>query len=295
MRRLVTEANCSFEGAATANALILTTHIGSTPPISHLAQAESFRRAFHHLAYPDQEREAKLNANYTGPICIGQDGGGGYLMCAYGWFDYRRGKPYYLPLAAADLLRDQTAAHGMTLIARAMARAGIQDENVVASCSDGTTHAVQESQGAMAAAHLRGGRVGEQLGIAEFCCIHGKALEEVRGMGAAYPRNFLVEALRLLWEIIGSPIASGGRPDEYRKYWTEPVERKDGIWLPGLPGAFFDQNLDKLPEPTEAKWQVMYDACVVLDPLLVPFGNVLQPRSRRCMLEIFFEKCLVHT
>ena len=209
-----------------------------------------------------------MNAMYAGPICMAQDGGGGYLMIAYGKWDYVLNRPVALPLAASDLLRDQTAAHGVSLLQRAMKRAGIRDESVVASTSDGTDHAVQESEGNMEPAHesaqAAGHRVGkEQLGMAEFCCIHGKSLEEVNGMMAAFPREFLVNSARLLWEIVGSPIESGGRLDEYHKYWIEPVARKDGVVLPGLPAAFFDQNMLPMMEPTSAKWQVS-SRCVLV-------------------------------
>jgi len=112
-------------------------------------------------------------------------------------------------------------------------------------------------------------------------------------MAAAFGAKYVVDSLRLLWELIGAPIESGGRPKEYRKYWIEPVTRKDGITLPGLPAAFFDQLLHQMAEPTDSKWQVMYDICVCIETLLQPFGNVLQGASRRCMLEIFFEKCEV--
>ena len=71
------------------------------------------------------------------------------------------------------------------------------------------------------------------------------------------------------------------------------MARADGTKLPALPVALFDRNLRSAPEPTEAKWQVMFDTCSCLLPLLEPFGNILRECARRCYLEIFFEKCLV--
>ena len=249
MRRLVDESNCSFESAATCNALALATHIGDVP-IAHLTNPEAYRRAFVRLGLLDNEAEAAVNLVYKGPVCIAQDGGGGSLMMAYGKWDYERNRPEARPLAAADLLRDQTATHGVSLLQREMTKMGIKPERVVASCSDGTTHAVQESEGNMAAAHeaaqTAGHRVDkDQLGKAELCCIHGKALEEVNGFEAAFPREFVVNAARLLWEIVGSPIQSGGRPKEYRKYWIERDRR--GIRTPSLP--IWSQT----PSPTELR------------------------------------------
>jgi hypothetical protein len=185
MRRTLDESNQSFEGASASNSLVLTEHLGGPPPASHLKNPESFRRAVITLGIVDQENEAKANTEYTGPICIASDGGGGYLMIAYGKMDWKRGKPIALPLAAADLLRDQTAAHGMTLLELAMRRGGLKDEQLVASCSDGADAAVQESEGNCELAHERAQAAGTrtpgklQLAQADFCCIHGKALEEV--------------------------------------------------------------------------------------------------------------------
>ena len=255
MRRLVDETNGSFEGAATANALVLAMHLGAEVTDDQLITAGSIRNAFSRGGLADEEAAAERNRADEGPWCIAQDAGGGTLMVATGHWDLNAMQPIARPLAAADLFRDQTARNGIATLERAAARSGLRYERLVASCSDGTEHAVQESRGFCERAHELGGR-GQcgrgQLGQADFCCIHGKALEENSGQQAAFPDNYLVDALRLLWELVGGP---EGRPAHYRAVWERQVDRADGTKLPALPVALFDQHLKALPEPTEAKWQ----------------------------------------
>ena len=249
-------------------------------------------------------------------------------MVATGQWDVEAQMPIARPLAAADLFRDQSARNGMTTLEAAARRGGFRFERLVASCSDGTEHAVQESEGFCKRAQELSpprtgfGDQGRQLAQADFCCIHGKALEENGGMQAAFGDNYLVDALRLLWEVVCGP---EGRPRFYRGIWGRKVQlpprlilphpappypilshptpprpiplhqvvRRDGTTLPELPVVFFDQNLRVMPEPTEAKWQVMFDTCSCISKLLDSFGSILQVGARRCYLEIFFEKCLV--
>ena len=109
-------------------------------------------------------------------------------------------------------------------------------------------------------------------------------------MQAAFPDNYLVDALRLLWELVGG---QEGRPRFYRRVWTLRVDRADGTSLPALPAQLFDEHYRSMPEPTEAKWQVMFDTCKYISPLLEPYGNSPFIAARRAPLEIFFEKCLV--
>ena len=40
--------------------------------------------------------------------------------------------------------------------------------------------------------------------LKETCCIHGKVLEENRGMEAAFPGTILVHFTRLLWECVST-------------------------------------------------------------------------------------------
>ena len=143
----------------------------------------------------------------------------------------------------------------MDLIEMAMRRGGLKDEQLMASCSDGADAARQESQGSCQRAHERAQAAGtrdpseKQRSQGDTCCIHGKALEEVEGMKAAFGPNYFVDSLRLLHELVGASIEKGGRPDEYRKFWGEPVLTKEGVTLPALPLPNFDQNLGKVAEP----------------------------------------------
>jgi hypothetical protein len=72
MRRLVDECNGSFEGASTANALVLGLHLGSHVPDARLIPPESFRRAFLRAGIADEEAAAKRNQEDEGPWCIAQ-------------------------------------------------------------------------------------------------------------------------------------------------------------------------------------------------------------------------------
>ena len=270
MCRLVDESNGSFEGAVTANALVLGMHYGADVPDSMLYSAGTLRNAFHRVVIAAQEADAARNRTDSGPWCIAQDAGGGTLMVATGHWDAEAQRPEARPLAASDLFRDQGARNGINTLERAAERGGLSFGRCVGSCSDGTDHAVQESQGFCELTHERaktlagpyGQRAvarGRPLAQADFCCIHGKALEENSGMQAAFPDNYLVDALRLLWELVRGP---EGRPAQYRNIWAEQVARADGSKLPALPVALFDQNLKALAEPTEAKWQVCPAACI---------------------------------
>ena len=299
MRRIVDECNCSFEAACTANALVLQWHLGDAVPDGHLTSATAFRRSFLRAGIADEEAAAAQNAADPGPWSIAQDAGGGTLMVAIGQWDAKAQQPVARPLAAADLFRDQGARNGVKTLEAAIKRGALKWGHLVAGCSDGTDHAVQENEGVCQLAHELGGHLvgvlggqplNMQLAQAVFCCIHGKALEENGGMEAAFPDNYLVDAGRLLWEVVAGP---EGRPRFYRGIWTRVVSRGDGTTIPALPAHLFDQHLRSMAEPTESKWQVMFDWCFALLPLLESFGNVAQVSAWRCYLEIFFEKCLV--
>ena len=63
--------------------------------------------------------------------------------------------------------------------------------------SDGTEHAVQEMAHTLMALHEQGRSEEAMLAFGEFCCIHGKALEENNGMEAAFPGGYVMDACRL--------------------------------------------------------------------------------------------------
>ena len=129
-----------------------------------------------------------------------------------------------------------------------------------------------------------GKREGEILAQGEFCCIHGKALEENNGMQAAFPGGYIVDALRLLWEIHLSP--EGGRLGEYERIWRDKC---------GFPAEMFKYSLEQLPEPTSSKWEVMYKVCSRLLPLLEPVAHggsqFLAPEDRPSYLEVYLNVC----
>ena len=122
------------------------------------------------------------------------------------------------------------------------------------------------------------------LAFGEFCCIHGKALEENNGMEAAFPGGYITDALRLLWEIHNSP--EGGRLGEYERIWLDKC---------GFPAATFDYSLAQMPEPTSSKWEVMYQCCSRVQWLLQPVAHGsyrhLDMDSRPSYLEVYLDAC----
>ena len=95
-----------------------------------------------------------------------------------------------------------------------------------------------------------------------------KALQENHGLEAAFPGLVIVHFTRLIWEVFSR---KGGHADEFRKVWVEDCK---------LPGNVYDRCLGMLPEPTESKWQVMYDVCFRLLPLFR-----VAPSQESCKLE----------
>ena len=120
-----------------------------------------------------------------------------------------------------------------------------------------------------------------QVSSTELCIIHGKALEENAGLEAMLNGHRVVDATRLLWEILKSP--EGGRLDEYRHVWVGDC---------AFPAELFDKTLARLPEPTSAKWQVMAQVCTVLEPLLDPVRTAAGAVLNRTYIERFIEECV---
>jgi hypothetical protein len=133
LRRLVDETNGSFEGAATANALVLAMHLGEVAE-DRLISAGSIRNAFHRGGLADEEVEAERNQADRGPWCIAQDAGGGTLMVATGQWDFESEQPVAQPLAAADLFRDQSARNGITTLEAAARRGGLKFDMIRVPC-----------------------------------------------------------------------------------------------------------------------------------------------------------------
>ena len=66
---------------------------------------------------------------------------------------------------------------------------------------------------------------------------------------------------------------------EMRKVWVEDCQ---------LPGHVYDLALARMPEPTEAKWQIMYNVCFGLLQLFTV--NVQHLGFRATMIEEFISK-----
>ena len=287
LRRLVEETNCSLQGASTANAIVLQLQTGQQPNSERLICAESVKRAFTRLGVIDRAAEADVNSKDDAPWALSYDAGNkgrAIQMMAISRWNRELQEPETRPLGAADLFGDQSAKNGSMVHMAALKAAGYRPELIVAGISDGTEHAVQEMATTVHECHVKGGSAEASRAMCEFCCIHGKALEENHGMEAAYPGNYLVDALRLLWEIFHSP--EGGRLGEYRRIWVKDC---------GFSEALFDSTLGSLPEPTSAKWQVVYGVCEKLLPVLerVTSGSnrLLDQDARPSYLETFLDVC----
>lgn len=134
------------------------------------------------------------------------------------------------------------------------------------------------------ALHEQGKPEEAMLALGEFCCIHGKALEENNGMEAAFPGGYIVDATRLLWEIHLSP--EGGRLGEYERIWVDKC---------GFPKGLFNYTLAMLPEPTSSKWEVMHSVAVKLKLILEPVEHGsyrhLDLDARPSYLEVYLKAC----
>lgn len=248
LRRITEECNVSFEGASTAVALVLSMYLEGGPSKEQLVNSSSVKHAFEKLGMLDNDKEKLSNLASKEFWAMGCDGGNkgrAIEMIAYSMWDPNQKRPVTRPLAASDLFCDQTASNGVRTLLRATERLGLKAEMGVSNTSDGTEHAVQESENFLAELEERASRVDERRSSKEHCAIHGKALEENAGMELMMPGGRLVNALRLLWEIVKSP--EGGRHDEYREAWVKDA---------GIPGVLFDLTLGSMAEPTSAKWQV---------------------------------------
>ena len=260
IRALVNETNCSFEGAATAISVVLALYIEGPPSKEQLICSSSVKAAFDKLGQEDnllEQRTNQASLQFWAMGCDGGNKGRAIEMMAYCVWDERKQRPVCRPLAASDLFCDQTAKNGTATLHRAASRLGLKPELCVSNTSDGTEHAVQESANFLTEQHAMVALPhGLKLSSQEHCCIHGKALEENAGIESMMPGNRLVDALRLLWEIIKSP--EGGRHDEYRVIWIKDAH---------LPGDLFDSTLGCMAQPTSQKWQVIESASTALSPL----------------------------
>ena len=208
-------------------------------------------------------------------------------MIVFFKFNWAACRPEAHPLAAADLFRDESHENVAAIDVKAIERAGLNPARCAAVLTDGTEHAVQEGAAVAEAMHTKAQGLPnasqldkERMAHREWCCIHGWALEEKCGMEAAFPCDYLVNALRLLWEMVASP--ETGQSAHYRAIWVQDCKLEPDL---------FDTILGSMAEPTASKWQVMYDICRKLLPLLEPCGSLLVLASRRCRLEIFLDRC----
>lgn len=287
LRRLVVESNCSIQGAPTANALITQLQTGQQPPPERLFSRQTVRDAFMRLGVSDQLAEAAANAASKSYWALSSDGGNkgrAIQMMAISMWNQLLNRPEVRPLGAYDLFSDQSAKNGSLTHMAAIQTAGLKPELNVAGISDGTEHAVQEMAQTLVALHKQSDHEGAMLALGEFCCIHGKALEENCGMEAAFPGGYIVDGVRLLWEIIHSP--EGARRGEYERIWANQC---------AFPAGLFDMSLGSVPEPTSSKWQVMYGVAEKLQPILEPVAHGqwkhADATSRPSYLEVFLDAC----
>ena len=119
-RRLVVEANLSFQASATANNIILTMHLGRSPDEHMLINSQFVGECFSKLGVLDNCRERaareKLLAHSGYAMCcdVGNKGTA-TNMEAFSEWDPALGKPVVRAGAAADLHGDQTASNLATV------------------------------------------------------------------------------------------------------------------------------------------------------------------------------------
>ena len=294
--QLVEEANCSFQGAATAVALVLGWLFGEAALTmgKYLLSPNTFSRAVEALGMLDDDRVRKVNAADTGPwgaVADGANKGRTADLLAYNKVD-ADGQPQSEPMGVHDLYSDQRTENNITTALRAIVHAGLPPSTMASFLTDGTEHAVQEGRGVCARmAKTAEGKPRPDWSVGsvpkpETCSIHGLALEENGGIKAAFPGEYHTHSALLLWEIAAA--SEGGRPDEYRAIWTKDLRHVEPSLLP-LPEAIFNNYLARLTKATTSKWEVSALASRQILMLLEP------PPERVCgsrsMLEIFLHKC----
>ena len=252
--------------------------------------------AFHVLGMRDQEAAALAGSNDPSPVGVGADGGNkGRAMniVAISLWNYLKCKPYLKPLACSDLLGDQSARHASAVVEAALARDGRRPGLMSQMLTDGATAATTESSKVIAgqkekAAVLRS-KGGEGLpkvdlvkhAVKETCGIHGKVLEENHGLEAAFPGRALEDWLRLFHELFASAEATLARV--LRHIWVQVAK---------LPGAVYDKQLASIMLATSSKWEIIYQTCFKLLPILLPHMQHEHLQHRRVpMLVLFLEKC----
>ena len=206
-------------------------------------------------------------------------------MIAISRWDEERGEPAAEALSCADLLHDQSGKHLAVTLKRATDAAGLDPAGcTVAPMTDGASACsgeIGESQ--LYINKLRELAAQSQFALVhsapkESCAIHAKALEELHGLEAAFPGHTLESFTRLIWECFSRKC---GYATEFKKIWCEDCK---------LPGVMYDACLGSLPEPTEAKWQVMFDVCMKLLPLFAVAPG--QQGLAGWMFEVFLKRLL---
>jgi len=172
----------------------------------------------------DNEQEAEANRASPNLWTFATDSQKGTQMIVYFKFNWATMQPEARPVAAADLFRDESHEAVASVDVKALERLGLRPELLAGVLTDGTDHAVQEGKAVVEIMHAKAQAVPNatvhqksRKAIREWCCIHGWALEEKCGMEAAFPYEYLVNALRLLWEMVSSP--ETGQTTYYREVW----------------------------------------------------------------------------
>ena len=228
---LVEEANCSFEGAATALGLTLGWLYGKAAldMTKYLLCSKTFSSAFEVVGTLTDDAVRKANQADDQPWGgVGDGANKGRTTDVLAVSQMDKSQPVSAPLGAHDLFSDQRTANNITTARRAIVHAGLRECCMVSFLTDGTEHAKQEGIGLceqMAAAAEGKPRPEWSKGLkpeAETCAIHAVALEENHAITAACPGEYHTHSALLLWEIIAAP--EGGRPDEYRNIWTRDLK-----------------------------------------------------------------------
>ena len=293
LRRLVEECGVPFSAVPTANALVLAMHMRKVPPESMLVTDKTVRSAFHRLGALDKQRRFERNtaapeATPWAPAADAGNKGREMDMLAVSRWNDELQKPVSEALACADLLNDQSGKHLAATLVRAVLAAGLHP----AGCAVGPmTDGASACSGEVGEAKLfldemqrrAAGAVNALVHSAprETCAIHAKALQESRGMEAAFPGHTLESFARLVWECFSR---TRGFDVEFKQVWVKDC---------GLKAELYDECLGTLPEPTEAKWQVMYDVCVKLLPIFAVDHS--QRGLAGWMIEVFLSKLLKMT
>ena len=267
LRKVVDETKMSFEAARVANVLFYQMHFGNQRGdfISEDRMISSDMVVNGVVKLGEQDNADVAARRRASPQFWGvmADGGRGFNLAALSLWDRSLDKAVTSPLACADLMHNGSAANSAATLNAAIKGAGLAPKMCCNGLSDGAPGAQNEIDLVLDEQHRLGGVAGARSSDSPTCSIHGWALEEKHGLVYISPGERVVDAMRLLWEVVAAP--ENNQKQDLRLWWVEYAK---------FMGVLFDQTLGMTPEFSTSKWGIIFEGFFRLAVLLeTPDGN----------------------